>query len=85
MLMPTSDDPYFVFMLSPDSPIANSGIDAAEMPGGNAIPNVAVQADIEAIPTLGEWGIILLGLIMMIVSLVAIKSSRKVTQPFEIS
>ncbi len=78
MLMPTSDDPYFVFMLSPDSPIANSGIGASMMPGGDAIPNVAVQADIETIPTLGEWGIIILGLLMMIVSLVTAKSSRRV-------
>ena len=54
------------------------------MPGGDAIPNVAVQADMETIPTLGEWGIILLGLLMMIVSLVAVKTSRKVTEPLGI-
>ena len=84
MLLPTSDDPYFVFMLSPDSPIANSGIGATVMPGGVAIPNIAVQADMETIPTLGEWGIILLGLLMMIVSLVAVKTSRKVTVPLGI-
>lgn len=60
-----SADPYFVFMIP-------SGSEAATIGAGATMAPAAI-ASVSTVPTLGEWGLIVLSIILLIVGVVTIK------------
>lgn len=72
-IMPESSDPYFVYMIPSDSPAAAIGAGTSIAPGGATI---ALAGPTETIPTVGEWGVICLMLILMIFSIVAVQQEK---------
>ena len=75
-LIPTDDGPYFLYAIDPNSPAGLLGAGALFGPGGEALllPEMAAT-----IPTLGEWAIINLTLLLMIIGTVVIQSKTKVS------
>lgn len=73
MLEPTTSGEYFLYNLMEDSPIAGMGIGAAQAPGGAALANIGGAAA-ALIPTMGEWGAICLCILLLTLSVVAIRA-----------
>lgn len=61
-LVPESSNPYYLFMVSPTSPLPSAGPRFA--PGGAAITSVNI-------PTLSQWGMMILGIALLTMGLVA--------------